>query len=157
MTTLTIATTPIAGMKPGTSGLRKKVAEFAKPHYLANFVQSVFDAVRPPQGFAGCTLVVGGDGRYYNLEATQLVIKIAAANGFARVMVGQGGILSTPAASCVIRKHQRVRRPDPVGQPQRRRGRWRLRHQVQRGQRRAGRGARHRRDLRAQPGDQPIP
>ncbi len=106
MTTLTIATTPIAGMKPGTSGLRKKVAEFAKPHYLANFVQSVFDAVRPPQGFAGCTLVVGGDGRYYNLEATQLVIKIAAANGFARVMVGQGGILSTPAASCVIRKHQ---------------------------------------------------
>ena len=105
MTTLTIATTPIAGMKPGTSGLRKKVAEFAKPHYLANFVQSVFDAVRPAQGFAGCTLVVGGDGRYYNLEATQLVIKIAAANGFARVMVGQGGILSTPAASCVIRKH----------------------------------------------------
>lgn len=106
MTTLTIATTPIAGMKPGTSGLRKKVAEFAKPHYLANFVQSVFDAVRPAQGFAGCTLVVGGDGRHYNLEATQLVIKIAAANGFANVMVGQGGILSTPAASCVIRKHQ---------------------------------------------------
>jgi len=105
MTTLTIATTPIAGMKPGTSGLRKKVAEFAKPHYLANFVHSVFDAVRPPQGFAGCTLVVGGDGRYYNLEATQKVIRIAAANGFARVMVGQGGILSTPAASCVIRKH----------------------------------------------------
>lgn len=106
MTTLTIATKPIAGMKPGTSGLRKKVAEFAKPHYLANFVQSVFDAVRPSQGFAGCTLVVGGDGRYYNLEATQLVIKIAAANGFACVMVGQGGILSTPAASCVIRKHR---------------------------------------------------
>ena len=106
MTTLTIATTPIAGMKPGTSGLRKKVAEFVKPHYLANFVQSVFDAVRPDQDFAGCTLVVGGDGRYYNLEATQLVIKMAAANGFARVMVGQGGILSTPAASCVIRKHQ---------------------------------------------------
>jgi phosphoglucomutase len=106
MTTLSIVTTPIAGMKPGTSGLRKKVAEFAKPHYLANFVQSVFDAVRPAQGFAGCTLVLGGDGRYYNLEATQRVIKIAAANGFARVMVGQNGILSTPAASCVIRKHQ---------------------------------------------------
>jgi phosphoglucomutase len=105
MTALTIATTPIAGMKPGTSGLRKKVAEFAKPHYLANFVQSVFDAVRPEHGFAGCTLVVGGDGRYYNLEATQRVIKIAAANGFSRVMVGQDGILSTPAASCVIRKH----------------------------------------------------
>jgi phosphoglucomutase len=101
----TIATAPIAGMKPGTSGLRKKVAEFASPHYLANFVQSVFDAVKPPQGFSNCILVVGGDGRYYNLPATQLVIKMAAANGFARVMVGQGGILSTPAASCVIRKH----------------------------------------------------
>ena len=105
MSTLTIATSPIAGMKPGTSGLRKKVAEFARPHYLANFVQSVFDAVRPEQGFADCTLVVGGDGRYYNLEAAQLVIRMAAANGFARVMVGAGAILSTPAASCVIRKH----------------------------------------------------
>jgi phosphoglucomutase len=106
MTTHTIATAPIAGMKPGTSGLRKKVAEFSQPHYLANFVQSVFDAVRPPEGFARYTLVVGGDGRYYNLEAAQLVIKMAAANGFARVLVGQGGILSTPAASCVIRKHR---------------------------------------------------
>jgi phosphoglucomutase len=93
-------------MKPGTSGLRKKVTEFARPHYLANFVQSVFDAVRPESGFAGCTLVLGGDGRYYNLPAAQLVIRMAAANGFARVMVGQGGILSTPAASCVIRKHK---------------------------------------------------
>jgi phosphoglucomutase len=100
-----IATAPIAGMKPGTSGLRKKVVEFARPHYLANFVQSVFDAVRPAQGFGGCTLVLGGDGRYYNLEAAQLVIRIAAANGFERVLVGQGAILSTPAASCVIRKH----------------------------------------------------
>ncbi|MBK6865061.1 MAG: alpha-D-glucose phosphate-specific phosphoglucomutase [Ideonella sp.] len=103
---LRIATAPIAGMKPGTSGLRKKVAEFARPHYLANFVQSVFDAVRPAEGFAACTLVLGGDGRYYNLEAAQLVIRIAAANGFAKVMVGQGAILSTPAASCVIRKHR---------------------------------------------------
>jgi phosphoglucomutase len=101
-----IATTPIAGMKPGTSGLRKKVTEFARGLYLANFVQSVFNAVRPDSGFGGLTLVVGGDGRYYNVEAIQTVLRIAAANGFARVLVGQGGILSTPAASCVIRKHQ---------------------------------------------------
>ncbi len=102
---LTVPTTPITGMKPGTSGLRKKVAEFAAGHYLPNFVQSVFDAVRPPAGFAGQTLVVGGDGRHYNLEAIQTVIRMAAANGFARVLVGQGGILSTPAASAVIRQH----------------------------------------------------
>ncbi len=105
MNIVRIPTTPIAGMKPGTSGLRKKVSEFAQGHYLANFVQSVFDAVRPPGGFAGLTLVVGGDGRHWNLEAIQQVIRIAAANGFARVLVGQGGILSTPAASCVIRQH----------------------------------------------------
>ncbi len=104
MAIVTVHTQPIAGMKPGTSGLRKKVTEFQRPHYLANFVQSVFDAVRPVQGFAGCTLVLGGDGRFYNLEAAQLVIRMAAAQGFAKVMVGQGGILSTPAASCVIRK-----------------------------------------------------
>ena len=101
-----LPTRPIAGMKPGTSGLRKKVAEFSQGLYLANFVQSVFDAVRPDGGFAGRTLVVGGDGRYYNREAIQTVLKIAAANGFARALVGQGGILSTPAASCVIRRHQ---------------------------------------------------
>jgi phosphoglucomutase len=105
MSILTRATTPIAGMKPGTSGLRKKVVEFQRPDYLANFVQSVFDAVRPDGGFGGCTLVVGGDGRYFNREAIQQVISIAAGNGFARLRVGQGGILSTPAASCVIRKH----------------------------------------------------
>jgi phosphoglucomutase len=105
MNIVRIPTAPIAGMKPGTSGLRKKVSEFAQGHYLANFVQSVFDAVRPPSGFAGLTLVVGGDGRHWNLEAIQQVIRIAAANGFARVLVGQGGILSTPAASCVIRQH----------------------------------------------------
>lgn len=103
---LTIPTAPIAGMKPGTSGLRKKVTEFQQPHYLANFVQSIFNAVRPAEGFAGQTLVLGGDGRFFNLEAAQLIIRMAAANGFARVLVGQGGILSTPAASCVIRKHQ---------------------------------------------------
>ncbi len=106
MAVLRIATTPIAGMKPGTSGLRKKVTEFAQGAYLANFVQSVFDAVRPVQGFGGLTLVVGGDGRFHNVEAIQTVIRMAAANGFARVLAGAGGILSTPAASCVIRKHQ---------------------------------------------------
>jgi len=101
-----VPTTPIAGMKPGTSGLRKKVAEFARPHYVENFVQSVFDAVRPEAGFGGLALVVGGDGRFHNREAIQTVIRMAAANGFARVIVGAGGILSTPAASCVIRAHQ---------------------------------------------------
>jgi len=105
MNILHIPTTPITGMKPGTSGLRKKVAEFAAGLYLANFVQSVFNAVRPAPGFGGLTLVLGGDGRYYNREAIQTVVRIAAANGFARLLVGQAGILSTPAASCVIRKH----------------------------------------------------
>ena len=105
MTLLTVPTQAIAGMKPGTSGLRKKVAVFQTPPYLANFVQSVFDAVRPEGGFAGLTLVVGGDGRYFNPQAIQQVIRIAAGNGFGRVLVGQDGILSTPAASCVIRKH----------------------------------------------------
>ena len=99
-----LSTAPIAGMKPGTSGLRKKVTEFQQPNYLANFVQSVFNAVRPEGGFAGRTLVLGGDGRYYNREAIQLVIRIAAANGFSRLLVGQHGILSTPAASGVIRQ-----------------------------------------------------
>jgi phosphoglucomutase len=106
MTLKKIATSPIAGMKPGTSGLRKKVTEFAQGHYLPNFVQSVFNAVRPAGGFGGLTLVVGGDGRYYNADAIQTVIRIAAANGFGRALVGAGGILSTPAASCVIRKHK---------------------------------------------------
>ena len=99
----TVATTPFAGQKPGTSGLRKKVAVFAQPHYLENFVQSVFDSIGE---IAGKTLVVGGDGRYHNRAAIQTILKMAAANGFARVMVGQGGILSTPAASCVIRKYR---------------------------------------------------
>ncbi|TAN60667.1 MAG: alpha-D-glucose phosphate-specific phosphoglucomutase, partial [Magnetospirillum sp.] len=98
-----VATTPFAGQKPGTSGLRKKVAVFAQTHYLENFVQSVFDSIGTGNGKA---LVVGGDGRYHNRTAIQTILRMAAANGFARVMVGQGGILSTPAASCVIRKYQ---------------------------------------------------
>ena len=107
MTTLTIATTPIAGMKPGTSGLRKKVAEFAKPHYLANFVQSVFDAVRPPEGFAGCTLVVGGDGRYYNREATQGHRDGGGATASPGCWWGKAASSPRPPLSCVIRKHTR--------------------------------------------------
>ena len=96
-------TTAFEGQRPGTSGLRKKVKVFKQPHYLANFVQSVFDSIGD---FAGSTLVVGGDGRYYNREAIQIILKMAAANGFGKVLVGQDGILSTPAASCVIRKYQ---------------------------------------------------
>ncbi len=96
-----VATTPYADQKPGTSGLRKKVPVFQQEHYAENFIQSVFDSL---EGFQGKTLVVGGDGRYYNREVIQKVIAMAAANGFGRVIVGQGGILSTPAASNVIRK-----------------------------------------------------
>lgn len=98
----TVATMPFEGQKPGTSGLRKKVTVFQQPHYLENFVQSVFDSIG---GIAGKTFVVGGDGRFFNRPAIQTILKMAAANGFGRVMVGQGGILSTPAASCVIRKY----------------------------------------------------
>ena len=95
-----VSTTPFTDQKPGTSGLRKKVKVFQQPHYAANFVQAVFDCV---DGTAGATLIVGGDGRYFNREAIQLALRIAAANGFARAIVGQGGILSTPAASHLIR------------------------------------------------------
>jgi phosphoglucomutase len=103
MTIRTVTTQPFNDQKPGTSGLRKRVPVFQQPHYLENFVQSIFDSIAAPQG---STLVLGGDGRYYNREAIQIILKMAAANGFGRVLVGQGGILSTPAASCVIRKHQ---------------------------------------------------
>lgn len=92
-------TAPIAGQKPGTSGLRKKTAVFMGPHYLENFVQSIFDVV----GAQGKTFIVGGDGRYFNDRAAQVILRMAAANGAARVIVGQGAILSTPAASHLIR------------------------------------------------------
>lgn len=98
----TVATTPYAGQKPGTSGLRKKVKVFQQTGYAENFVQSVFDVVERAER---STLVLGGDGRYHNREVIQQTIRIAAANGYARVLVGQGGILSTPAASHVIRKY----------------------------------------------------
>ncbi|MDR3462614.1 MAG: alpha-D-glucose phosphate-specific phosphoglucomutase [Beijerinckiaceae bacterium] len=100
MSIRTVETAPIAGQNPGTSGLRKKVPVFQAPHYVENFVQSIFDSL---EGAKGQTLVVGGDGRYFNREAIQTIVKMAAANGFGRILVGQGGLLSTPAASCVIR------------------------------------------------------
>jgi phosphoglucomutase len=102
MAIITVTTTPFDDQRPGTSGLRKKVTAFQQPHYLENFVQSIFNVLGD---FSGQTLVVGGDGRFYNREALQIILKMAAANGFGRVMVGCGGILSTPAASCVIRKY----------------------------------------------------
>ncbi len=101
MTIQTVATQPFAGQRPGTSGLRKKVTEFQRPGYLENFVQAIFDTLGD---CAGQTLVVGGDGRFHNRAAIQTILRMAAAHGFARVLVGQGGILSTPALSCVVRK-----------------------------------------------------
>ena len=103
MTMQLISTLLFDDQKPGTSGLRKRVPAFQQTHYLENFVQSIFDTINAPQG---ATLTLGGDGRYYNREAIQVILKMAAANGFGRVLVGQGGILSTPAASCVIRKYK---------------------------------------------------
>ncbi|WP_434055906.1 MAG: alpha-D-glucose phosphate-specific phosphoglucomutase [Roseibium sp.] len=97
-----VATKPIDGQKPGTSGLRKKTRVFMEPHYLENFVQSVFEAIG---GAAGKTFVVGGDGRYFNAEAIQTILRMAAANGAERVIAGRGGLLSTPAASHLIRKN----------------------------------------------------
>ncbi|HEY0405808.1 MAG TPA: alpha-D-glucose phosphate-specific phosphoglucomutase [Pyrinomonadaceae bacterium] len=102
----TIQTTPFADQRPGTSGLRKKTRVFMQPNYLENFVQSVFNAVRAETGadLRGETLIVGGDGRYFNREAIQTILRMAAANGFGSVLVGRGGILSTPAVSAVIRQ-----------------------------------------------------
>ena len=97
----TIQTTPHPGQKPGTSGLRAKTKQFQTPNYLENFVQSVFEATG---GMVGKSLTLGGDGRFYNREACQIILKMAAANGAAKVYVGQNGLLSTPAASAVIRE-----------------------------------------------------
>ena len=99
----TIPTEPFKDQKPGTSGLRKKVRVILQPHYLENFVQSVFDAL---PSLTGSTLVLGGDGRYFNRQAAQVIIKMAAAHGVAKLLIGQGALLSTPAASCLIRKYK---------------------------------------------------
>ncbi|MCK9396847.1 MAG: alpha-D-glucose phosphate-specific phosphoglucomutase [Methylobacter sp.] len=98
----TITTHPYNDQNPGTSGLRKKVKVFQQPGYLENFVQSIFDSLHD---FTGKTLVLGGDGRYFNRPAIQIIIKMAAANGFGKLIIGQGGLLSTPAASHIIRKN----------------------------------------------------
>ena len=106
----TISTQAFAGQRPGTSGLRKKVTVFMQPMYLENFVQALLDVLNQSeadgQALRGKTLVLGGDGRYHNRAAVQIILKLAAANGVQRVMLGQGGILSTPAVSAVIRRHQ---------------------------------------------------
>lgn len=103
MHTITVTTKPFEGQKPGTSGLRKKVQEFSQAGYLENFVQCIFDVIGE---HGNKSLVIGGDGRYFNRHAIQVIIKMAVANGFERLIVAQGGLLSTPAASCVIRKNK---------------------------------------------------
>lgn len=103
MSVTIVNTSPFSDQKPGTSGLRKKVTVFQQPHYLENFVQSIFDAL---DEIKGQTIVVGGDGRFFNRQAIQTILKMAAANGVAKVIVGKDGLLSTPAASCVIRKYK---------------------------------------------------
>ena len=98
----TVSSQAFTDQRPGTSGLRKKVKHFQQPHYLANFVQAIFDTIEAK----GQILVLGGDGRYYNDEAIGIILRIAAANGVGRILVGQDGLLSTPAVSCIIRKHK---------------------------------------------------
>jgi phosphoglucomutase len=108
MRMLVVPITPFPDPRPGTSGLRKKVAVFRQPGYVEAFVQSIFDALPEAagEGVAGRTLVLGGDGRFFNDTAAQVVLRMMAGNGVARVLVGRGGLLSTPAASAVIRKHR---------------------------------------------------
>merc|ERR1719362_2236615 len=104
MAVATVSTTPIDGQKPGTSGLRKKTKVFMAENYLANYVQSVFNTlIECKVPVEGGTLVVSGDGRYWNPEAIQIIIKIALANGVGTIWCGQDGLLSTPATSAVIR------------------------------------------------------
>ena len=102
MPTISYRTRPFADQKPGTSGLRKKVRVFEQPGYAENFLHSIFDVVARPDR---ATLVIGGDGRYHNRTVIQQAIRIAAANGYARAIIGRGGILSTPAVSHLIRKY----------------------------------------------------
>ena len=103
MTAKVITTQPIEGQKPGTSGLRKKTRVFMQPNFLENYVQSIFNGIG---GIEKKTLVVGGDGRYFNNEAIDIILRMAAANGASQCIVGRDGILSTPAASHIIRKRK---------------------------------------------------
>ena len=107
MTIRTVPLTPFVGQRPGTSGLRQKVSVFHQEGYLEAFVQALFEALPEAtgEGIAGKTLVLGGDGRFFNEAAIQTILRLAAANGLRRMLVGRGGILSTPAASAVIRAH----------------------------------------------------
>eukprot|EP01114_Cavostelium_apophysatum_P014713 TRINITY_DN3880_c0_g1_i1.p1 TRINITY_DN3880_c0_g1~~TRINITY_DN3880_c0_g1_i1.p1 ORF type:complete len:559 (+),score=158.18 TRINITY_DN3880_c0_g1_i1:85-1761(+) len=98
----TVPTKPYPDQKPGTSGLRKKVAVFREGHYLHNFVQSLFNSL-PANEVKGSTLVIGGDGRFWNTEAVQIIIKIAAGNGVGCLLIGKNGVVSTPAVSSIIR------------------------------------------------------
>ena len=98
----TVQTAPFDGQKPGTSGLRKKTRRFLEPHYLENFVQCIFNAL-PKDELQGCTLVVGGDGRYHNKVALQTIIKMAKANGIGCIVTGTEGLMATPALSAVVR------------------------------------------------------
>ena len=107
MSIRTMPSTPMAGQRPGTSGLRKKVAVFAQPGYLENFVQAIFDTLGD---CSGQTLVLGGDGRHFNRSAIQTIVRMAAAHGFGRLLVGRGGILSTPAVSNLIRSRKAKKR-----------------------------------------------
>src|SRR4051795_4090447 len=106
MDILNVPITPFPDQRPGTSGLRKKVAVFRQPGYVEAFVQSIFDALPEAvgDGVAGKTLVLGGDGRFFNAAAAQIILRMMAANGVARVLVGQGGLLSTPAARGRLRR-----------------------------------------------------
>ncbi len=104
MSAVTVQTKPFEGQKPGTYGLRKRVKVFAQEHYTENFVQAILSA--HPTGAAGSTLVVGGDGRYFSKPAIQAIIRIAAGNGVSKLIIGHDGILSTPAASHVIRSYK---------------------------------------------------
>src|SRR5439155_25416407 len=99
----TVSTTPFEGQKPGTSGLRKKVPVFQEPNYVENFIQSIFDVLEDKEGKI---LVIGGDGRYFNREVVEIAIRMAAANGFGHILVGRDGLLSTPAASNIIRTYK---------------------------------------------------
>ena len=119
MRALNVAITPFPDQRPGTSGLRKKVPVFRQPGYVEAFVQSVFDALPEAvgEGVAGKTLVLGGDGRFFNAEAAQIILRMMAANGVARVLVGRGGLLSTPGGQRAHPRSRRVRRHRTVREP----------------------------------------